>query len=71
MSCGVGRRCGLDPSLLLLWCRPVATALIPSLVWELPYALGAALEKTKDQKKKKKFSMIYKLEIPKIHSDLG
>ena len=21
MSCGVGRRCGLDPMLLWLWCR--------------------------------------------------
>ena len=39
MSCGVGRRLGLDPALLWLWCRPVA--------WEPPYAAGAALKKTK------------------------
>ena len=28
VSCGVGRRHGLDPTLLWLWCRPAATALI-------------------------------------------
>ena len=27
-SCSVGHRCGLDPVLLWLWCRPAATALI-------------------------------------------
>ena len=54
MSCGVGRRCGSDPALLWLWCRPVATALIRPLAWEPSYALGAALEKAKGQKKKKK-----------------
>ena len=26
MSCGVGHRCGSDPALLWLWCRPAATA---------------------------------------------
>ena len=26
VSCGVGHRRGLDPTLLLLWYRPVATA---------------------------------------------
>ena len=50
MSCGVGRRCGLDPELLWLWCRPAATALRP-LAWEPPYAADAALEKAKSQKK--------------------
>ena len=35
-----------DPAL------PVATAPIRTLAWELPYATGAALEKTKRQKKK-------------------
>ena len=38
---------------LWLWCRPVATALIRPLAWELPYASGVALEKTKRQKKQK------------------
>ena len=49
--------------LLWLWRRPVATALIGPLAWELPYTVGAALEKAKRQKKKKmrpvsKFSKI-------------
>ena len=54
MSCGVGRRCGLDPTLLWLWCRLAATALIRPLAWEPPYTVEAALEKAKRQKKKKK-----------------
>jgi len=53
MSCGVGCRRGLDPALLWLWHRPVATAPIQPLAWEPPYAAGAALEKAKRQKNKK------------------
>ena len=53
MSCGVGCRCGLDPALLWLWSRPVATAPIRPLAWEPPYASGAALNKAKRQKIKK------------------
>ena len=49
MSCGVGHKCGSDPVLLWLWCKLVAAALIRPLAWELPYAAGAALEKTKGQ----------------------
>ena len=49
MSCGVDRRCSLDPTLLWLWCRPAAVALIQPLVWELPYAVSVAL-KTKNVK---------------------
>ena len=52
MNCGVGQRRSLDPVLLWLWCRLVATALIRPLAWEPPYAAGAALEKAKRQKKK-------------------
>ena len=46
MSCGVGRRCGSDPTLLWLWlwCKPAATAPIHPLAWELPSATGAALK---------------------------
>ena len=58
MSCGVGRRRSLDPALLWLWCRPVATAPIRHLAWEPPYATGAALEKAKRQKKKETFEGI-------------
>ena len=53
VSCGVGCRRGLDPSLLWLWRRLVATAPIRPLAWEPPYATGAALEKAKRQRKKK------------------
>ena len=54
MSCGVGRRCSLDPALLWLWRRLVATAPIQPLPWEPPYAARAAKEMAKRQKKKKK-----------------
>ena len=52
MSCGVGCRRSSDPALLRLWLwhRPSATALIGPLAWEPPYAVGAALEKTKKKK---------------------
>ena len=45
----VGRRRGLDPVLLWLWlwCRLAAVAQIQPLVWELPYAAGAALKSKK------------------------
>ena len=52
MSCGSGHRCGLDPMLLWLWHRQVATALIRPLALESPYVVGAALEKAKRPKKK-------------------
>ena len=54
MSCGVGCRLSSDTALLWLWHKPEATALIRPLAWEPPYAVGAALEKAKRQKKKKK-----------------
>jgi len=56
MSCGVGRRCGSDPTLLWLWPRPAATAPIRPLAWEPPYAVGAALEK---RKKKKRYFLFW------------
>jgi len=49
MSCGVGRRRGLDPTLLWLWCRPAAVALIRFWAWESPYAEAASLEKRQQQ----------------------
>ena len=52
MSCGVGFRRGSDPTLLWLWHRLAATALIRILAWEPPYAAGAAQEMAKRQKKK-------------------
>ena len=53
MNCGVGCRRGLDPALLWLWRRLVATASIRPLGWEPPYAAGAAQEIAKETKKKK------------------
>ena len=47
VSCGVGRRCGLDLVLLWLWHRPGDVALIRPLPRELPYAAGVALKKKK------------------------
>ena len=48
---GVGRRCGLDPALLWLWCRPVATTPIRPIAWEPPYAVGVAVKRQKTKKK--------------------
>ena len=55
VSCGVGHSCGTDLTLLWLWRRLAATALIRPLAWEPPYAVGVALEKTKTKNKKKNF----------------
>ena len=52
MSSGVGPRCGSDPTLLWLWCRPAAAAPIGPLAWEPTYAEGVAQEMAKRQKKK-------------------
>ena len=58
MSCGVGRRRGLDLALLWLWCRLAAVALIRPLAWEPPYAMGAALKRQKEKKKEGRVSVI-------------
>ena len=52
-SCHKCGRCGLDLALLWLWRRLTGKALILLLVWELPYAVGAALKKTKKPQKTK------------------
>ena len=36
-----------DPTLLWLWCRPAAAALIQPLAWVLPYAAGVTLKSKK------------------------
>ena len=53
ISCGVGRRCGLDLAFLWLWCRPAATAPIRPPAWESKYAMGEALKRQNNKKKKK------------------
>ena len=52
MSCDVDHKCSLDPTLLWLWQRPAATALIQPLVWKPPYAMGAALKRQQQQQKR-------------------
>ena len=47
MSCDVGCRRSLDLTLLWLWCKLVAAALIRPLAWESPCAVGGALENGK------------------------
>ena len=54
ISCGVGQRRGLDPTLLWLWRRPAAVAPTGPVAWETPYAAGAALKRQKTERKKKK-----------------
>ena len=53
MSYGVGRRHGFALMLLWLWCRPAAVAPNGPLVWEPPYAKGAALKRQKKKKERK------------------
>ena len=65
MSCGVGRRQGLDPELLWLWCGLAAAAPIQPLAWERPYASGMAL---KGKKKKKKKNRNQKKLKPKVNA---
>ena len=54
MSCAVGGRHGSDPTLLWLWYRLEAVALIGPLAWEPPYAMSEALKRPKKKRKKKK-----------------
>ena len=51
MRCGGGCRSDWDPELLWLWCRPAAEALIGPLAWELPYAVGAALNNKRERER--------------------
>ena len=46
----VGRRCGLDPLLLWLWCKPAATTPVQSLAWALSYVMAAALKRKRKKK---------------------
>ena len=48
--CGVCHRCGSDPTLLWLWHRLAAVALIQPLAWEPPYATDVALKTTPTKK---------------------
>ena len=63
VSCGVGRRHGLDLALLWLWGGPAAAALIGPLAWEPPYATEIK-KKKKKKKKKKDIHFLQMYEIP-------
>ena len=69
MSCSVGHRHGWDPTLLWLWHRLVATALIGPLAWEPPYATGTALEKAKRQTNKQKQMLFSSCHASSLSSD--
>ena len=54
MSCGVGCRHGSDPTLLWMWYRPIAVALIrPLAAWELPYAVSVGLKCKKKRERER------------------
>ena len=59
MSCGVGRRRGLDPALLWLRRRPAATAPTRPLAWEPPHMPQEWPKKWQKDKKEKKFLKNY------------
>ena len=63
MSSGVGRRYGSNPTLLWLWCRPGATALIQPLAWEPPYAVGMALNKQTNKQTNKQMEEGREIEV--------
>ena len=48
---GVDHGYSSDLGLLWLWHRPASVALIHTLVWELPYAMGEALKKKKKRER--------------------
>ena len=54
VRCGVGHRLGSDLTLVWLWHRSEAIALIRPLTWEPSYAVGVAQKSRKEKKKKTK-----------------
>ena len=68
VSYDVGHRHSSDPKLLWLWCRPVAAALISTLVWQPPYAKGVALKRQKKKKKKKRIERTKGIEFTELFS---
>ena len=71
MSCGIGRRCSSDPTLLWLWCGLAATAPIQPLAWEFPYATGQALKRQKKKKEEKQVLSSWEKEMPDAGSTVG
>ena len=54
MSCGIGPRYGLNPTLLWLWCRLAVVAPIWPLAQEPPYAVSVAIKSKKKKTNKQK-----------------
>ena len=50
MNCSIGCKCGSDLTLLWLWRRPAAVALIRLLAWEPPMCHQCGPKKTKRQR---------------------
>ena len=73
MCCGVSRRQASYLTLLWLWCRLAAAALIQPLAWELSYAIGEALKRKRKKKKKKDAPSVFvyvsskALEVSRCH----
>ena len=67
MNCGIGCRCGSDPVLLWIWCRPAAAAPNKLLASELPCAMGAGLKRQKKKnyqgKEYKSINVIFLLNV--------
>ena len=61
MSCGVGQRCGSDPTFLWLWCRPAAVVLLQPLAWEPPYAMGVAQKRQKNKREREEITTVFVL----------
>ena len=71
ISSGIGCRCGLDPVLLWLLCRPAATAPIRPLAWAPPYAASATLKRQKKKKHPQMKVMVEWLIWCKVHDLYG
>ena len=54
MSCGIGHKCSSDPTLLRLWSKLAAVALIRPLASDIREAAGAGKKKKKKKKKAKR-----------------
>ena len=61
VSCGVDCRCSSDSTLLCLWHRLAATALIQPLAWELPHATGVALKSNNNNNNNKELTGLISL----------
>ena len=61
VSCGIVRRCGLDPMFLWLWCRSAAALPMRALAWEPPCTMGVALKRQIKNKKSRVILLVARL----------